>query len=536
MYANYQGSAAALDYAKTPAYTIAAYLRISEQDEAKDESNSITNQRAMIHNFVASQKEFADVDIADYVDDGKSGSHTDRGAYQRLLTDIKRGAVQCIIVKDLSRIGRNLIDVDDLLMNYLVMLGIRFISINNGYDSLKHPLSNLELAVINLANQHYNRDLAQKSLSSKIVKMKRGEYLSCWALFGYVKSASERNKINVDKESAEYVRLIFSLAADGNNLSKIAIILNAQGIPTPSEYKKKHGIIGGWRTADPDYTFWNNALVGRILHDIRYTGSSVHNMVQVKHPGTNRCLSRPKEEWIIVPDAHEAIVTQSEYDRAHEGIRREKIGEIPIDHIFYGKIKCPVCGHTLKRSNPRNPYFSCNTRYFTDHYDCPDCSITQSEIESTVLESIKVLAAVLIDREDMKLAVIRQESVSRTDLERKITSEQRAIRLLEESVTKNITDLVSGKVSQDAFLKKKGIINDTIARKKDELKKLYEQLEAISAGKDVIEGRLSELRPLLTIEKLDRELVDLLVDKVLVYGEKQIEIVWAGEFGFIKNI
>ena len=197
MYANCQNGAAALNYAGVfcAEYVIGAYSRISQQDKANDESNSITNQRAMVRNYAASHAEFANAKIVDYVDDGRSGSHTDREAYQRLMADIKRGAVHCIIVKDLSRIGRNLIDVDDLLMNHLVVQGIRFIAINNGCDSLKNPLSNLELAVISLANQHYNRDLAQKSITSKIVKMKRGEFLSCWALFGYKKSATERNKI-----------------------------------------------------------------------------------------------------------------------------------------------------------------------------------------------------------------------------------------------------------------------------------------------------------------------------------------------------
>ena len=125
-------------------YTIAAYLRISDQDDAKDESNSITNQRAMIKNYIASQDEFTGAEVIDYVDDGISGSHTERKAFQRLMEDLNRGAVHCIVVKDLSRIGRILIDVDDLLMNYLVVLDIRFIAINNGYDSLKSPLSNLQ--------------------------------------------------------------------------------------------------------------------------------------------------------------------------------------------------------------------------------------------------------------------------------------------------------------------------------------------------------------------------------------------------------
>lgn len=528
MYANYQTQTSALDYSVSfqADYVIGSYNRISLQDDSKDESNSIVNQRTMIQNYIAANVEFANAQIVDYVDDGISGSHTDREAYQRLMADVERGAVHCIIVKDLSRIGRNLIDVGDLLMNYLVVHGIRFIAINNNYDSLKNPLSNLELAVINLANQQYNRDLAQKSVTSKLVKMKRGEYLSCWALFGYKKSETERNKIIIDEESAQYVRLIFSLATDGNNLSQIARIINAQGIPTPSEYKKKNGIIGGWKMADPNYSFWYNALVGRILNDIRYTGVAVSNMMQVKHPGTNRCLLRPKEEWIIVPDSHEPIVTKAEYDKAHESLRKEKLSDVPIDHIFYGKVKCPMCRHTLRRSSPRNPYFKCNTRHFTDHYDCPDCSISQVAIEKVVLESIKVHVATLIDREDLKLAAVQRIGTSKAEVESRIKSERRAIRVLEESITKNITALVSGKISQDGFLSKKEIINQTIAQKNAELSRLHEQLEAISIGKEAIEERLSELRPLLTIEKLDRELVDLLIEKILVHGENDIELVW----------
>ena len=335
MYANYHcdtDDTAALDYAGTVEsdYVIAAYLRISCQYDTDDESNSITNQRAMIRNYVCSHSEFSKAKIVDYVDDGISGSHTDRSSYKRLMSDIRRGAVHCIIVKDLSRIGRNLIDVDDLLMNYLVVQGIRVIAINNGYDSLKSPLSNLELAVISLANQHYSRDLAQKSITSKVVKMKRGEYLSSFAIFGYKKSATERNKIVIDEESAKYVRLIYSLATDGNNLSKIAIILNAQGIPTPSEYKKKHGFTRRWRSADPDFTFWNCSIVGQIFHDIRYTGAATGNMYKVTHQGSKKCMQRPTEEWIIVPNAHEAIVSKAEYDKAHEAIRKANLNNVLI--------------------------------------------------------------------------------------------------------------------------------------------------------------------------------------------------------------
>ena len=512
-------------------YVIAAYLRLSDQDDAKDESNSITNQRTMIRNYIASQSEFSNAKIVEYIDDGISGTHTKRDGYQRLMADIQRGVVHCIVVKDLSRIGRNLLDVDDLLMNHLVVHDVRFIALGERHDSLKHPMSNLELAFINLSNQHYARDLAQKSMSSKLIKMKRGEYLSCWALFGYKKSTTERNKIVIDEESAGYVRMIFSLAAEGKRPPQIARILNAQGIPTPAVYKKRNGVSGswGWKVIDPDYSYWCGAIVGKVIHDIRYTGTAVNKSTKAKQSGMKNCLKRPKDEWITVPNAHEAIVTQAEYDKAHEALRRCKWSDPTIGHIFHNKIKCAVCNHALMRLNPKKPYFKCRSRYYTDHYGCLDYIITQESIENVVLESIKIHIAMLIDREELKLATLQHDTFSKAEMEHTIKSERKTVQILEESITKNITALVSGKITQEAFLQKKEIINTTISQKNAEIDRLCEQLNIITEGKDVVEEKLAGLRPLAEIEKLDRELVDLLIDKVLVRGEKDIEIVWIGE-------
>jgi len=510
-------------------YVIAVYLRISEQDDAKNESNSITYQRELIKSFIKSQSEFANAQIMEYIDDGLSGSHTKRTAYQRLMDDIERGLVQCIIVKDLSRIGRNMIDVDDLLMNYLVINKIRFIALGNNYDSLKKPLSNLELAIINLANQHYNQDLIEKSMSIKVMKMKKGEFLSSWALFGYKKSPTERNKIIIDEESADYVRLMFSLATDGKRPPQIAQILNAQGIPTRSQYKKKNGVVGGWRTIDPEYTFWCGAMVHRILNDIRYTGTAVHKTTKVKQSGINGVTKRPRDEWIIVPNAHEAIVTQAEYDKAHEALRRCKWSDPTIDHIFHNKIKCAICHRTLVRLSPKKPYFKCKTKFYTNHYDCPECLIFQEKIEQIVLKSIKVHITVLINHEEMKLEVLRQNSISKVALERKLQTERKAVRLLEESITKNITALISGEITQETFLKKKELINNTITQKNATVENLREQLKILDVGKQAVEERRDELQSIIEIDKLNRKLVDLLIDKVLVRGENDIEVVWLGE-------
>lgn len=305
-------------------YTIGDYLRISQEDSADIESNSIRNQREMIRQYIAEQDEFRGATVVDYVDDGISGSRNDRKAYQRLLADVGRGEVDCIIVKDLSRIGRNMLEVDDLLMNHLVALNVRFIAINNGYDSFAHPLSNLELAVINLANQHYNRDLAEKSKSAKLVKQKRGEYLA-HAPFGYKKSLTEKNKLVPDEEAAGYVRLIYLLACEGRRTVEIAQILNAQGVPSPSVYKTRNGWKNMWtQVIDPDYCFWTNGVTYNLIKNEVYIGKAVSNKHKVVDIGTGHTKPRPRDEWIVVPNAHEPLVSEADFQKAQLVLSKKK--------------------------------------------------------------------------------------------------------------------------------------------------------------------------------------------------------------------
>ena len=511
-------------------YTIACYLRISHDDDDRDESNSITNQREMIHAYIAAQGEFTDVCVTDYIDDGKSGENTNRNGYTLLMSDVERGIVDCIIVKDLSRIGRNLLDVDDLLMNHLVTLGIRFIAINNGYDSFKHPLSNLELAIISLANQHYNRDLAQKSMTAKLTKQRRGEYLTL-PPFGYKKSMAAKNKLVVDDEAAGYVRLIFSLACESRHTIEIAQILNAQGVPSPSVYKQRNGYKNIWsaNAIDPDYCFWTISTLRRLLMNEVYIGKAVSNRHKVAEPGTGRTVPRPKDEWIVVPDMHEPLVSEPDFKKAQLILQRTRCGDAP-GHIFANKIRCPSCGHAMPYCSPSNPRFKCATAKLTNHYGCRTHSILQSEITRIVLSSVKSLAATLVERDEIELAILQQSEREKEELGDRIKLESNAVRLLEESITRNFTLLVAEKITTEAFVSKKAVISNAIAQKNTELATLRERLDAIARGEEAAEERLALLRPLLTIEAVDKELVDLLIEKIYVHGEQEIEIVWAGKF------
>jgi len=513
----------------TGRYHIGDYLRISLDDGADIESNSIKNQREIIKAYIAGKKEFDGAALTDYIDDGISGSHSERDAYKRLLSDIERGEIDCIIVKDLSRIGRNLIDVDDLLMNYLVTLNVRFIAISEGYDSFSSPLSNLELAVINLANQHYNKDLAQKSISAKNIKSKRGEYLA-HAPFGYKKSEIEKNKLVPDEEAAGYVRLIFSLAVEGRRTVEIAQILNAQGIPSPSVYKTRNGWNNMWTNAiDPDYCFWTNGVVYKMLKNEVYIGTVTANRFKVTEPGKSHTAPRSKDEWIVVPNSHEPLVSEDDFKKAQLVLPKKRYFDKP-EHIFGNKVKCPYCGHAMVHYTKQNPRFKCGTAKFTDHYGCKTYTILQSDIEKATLASIRIYADVLLDQEEMKLERIKQSKLTVKGLESKIASEIKAIELLEASVTKIFTSLASGKITKEAFLNKKAIINDTIARKRSDIEKWSEQLRTLTVGRTDAENAIAELEPLRSLESLDREIVYLLIDKILIHDENEIEIVWNGEF------
>ena len=505
-------------------YVIAAYLRISREDESKDESSSIQNQRNIIKNYVAEQKEFQDAAIIDYVDDGISGSHTERESYQRLLEDIGRGDVDCIIVKDISRIGRNMIDVGDLLMNYLVMLNIRFIAIGNNYDSLVNPLTNLELAMINLANQYYNRDLAQKIISVRRAKNQRGEYLAI-APFGYKKSKTARNKLEPDEESAGYIRLIFSLAVEGRRSVEIAQILNEQGIPTPLDYKIKRGGKKYRKVIDLEESFWTNRIVRRIVINEVYMGTVTACKSKLIEPGKRRKVELPREEWIIVPNTHEPLVSEDDFRKAQLILQRIKYPDEP-GHIFWSKVRCPACGYAMARSSKKNPRFKCETVKFINRYGCGTYVILQSELVKSVLSSIRSYAAVLIDQEELSHVVLEQEKATVKGLEKKILDENKAIQVMETSVKKLFTSFISDSITKEDFQKRKSIICDAITRKRKAIDLMEEQMESIAAKRARANKIVTELSPMLTLETLDRELVDLLIEKILVHSEKDIEIVW----------
>ena len=252
------------------------------------------------------------------------------------------------------------------------------------------------------------------------------------------------------------------------------------------------------------------------------------NKHKVVETGKGRTTRRPKEEWIVVPNSHEPLVTEEDFAKAQLVLPRQRYDSPEL--VFGKKIRCPFCGHAMTYTSVKNPRYKCPTIKMTDHYGCKDTRILHSVIEKAVLDSIKEYIGVVLDNEEIKLERILKSKLSVKGLENKITTENKAIEMLEASVTKIFTSFASGKMTKEAFLHKKEVINDTIERKRSSVEKMSDQLRELTLGRVETETAIEELDKLRNLESLNREIVALLIDRILVHGEETIEIIWNGEF------
>lgn len=301
----------------------AIYIRLSQEDkeleEGKKESNSITSQKAILQEYVSEQEDICIYDT--YVDDGYTGTDFERPGFQKLLQDIKSGIIQCVLVKDLSRLGRNYIEVGNILEQVFPLFDIRFIAVNDRIDSYLDPSSTNTILVPfkNLMNDEYARDTSIKIKSALNGRRKRGEYVGAFASYGYLKDPNDKHKLIIDPVAAEIVRKIFNWSVkEGVGKVKIAHRLNEQGILNPTGYKKlelkqnynNQMLARGYE--------WTPSTVRNILNNEVYLGHTVQGKRRVKSYKIHKVEQVAKEEWIVVKDTHEAIISEEIFNKAKE--------------------------------------------------------------------------------------------------------------------------------------------------------------------------------------------------------------------------
>ena len=522
-------------------YNVAVYLRLSRDDEpygSSAESNSIRSQRDMIRSYIREQDDMEIYDI--YVDDGWSGANFDRPSFKRMMEDIRAGHVDCVIVKDLSRFGRDYIEAGRLIQKTFPAFSVRFIALNDNFDSLTADFNEktLVLPVKNFINDAYCSDISKKVKSHQQVKRERGDFIGAFAVYGYRKDPGNINHLVVDKYAAGIVKKIFAWRIAGLSNLAIAEKLDGMGILSPMEYKKSQGEKFSTGFITNIKTRWSAVAVKRILTNELYMGMMVQGKSEKTSYKVRRLTEKPREDWIRVADTHEAVVSAEDFktvQRLLEVDTRASAGKEGC-HIFTGFLYCGDCGEPMIRrvnryKDTKKVYFICPTR--NKGLGCTRHSIPEEKLRSLVLAGLQQQLALFLDKSRV-LSQIEKMEVQFDE----VAVFGREIQKLQKEQEKYVSlraglyeDLKQGIITEEDFRDFRQIYESqyqaaetAIRQQEDVIKDLFKA--GVSAG-----ANLEKMKSTLEITELNRDILVTFVSRIIVYEDKRVFL----EFG-AKNM
>jgi len=362
------------------------YVRLSREDGDKIESDSIANQKEFIERYVKNIENISIEEI--YVDDGYTGTNFDRPDFKRMMEDIEAKKIDCVIVKDLSRFGRDYIDVGRYLEREFPKRHIRFIAINDGIDNLNQRYD-ISMPIKNIVNAQYAEDISKKVMASITMKQKSGQFIGAFASYGYAKDPNDKNKLIVDESAAMVVRRIYRMFIGGIGTQTIARNLNADGIPCPSVYKQMNGEKYHNANKLHETTYWTYSTVRNILKSRMYVGDMVqHKCNASRYNYDNRYV--PESEWVVVENTHEPVITRETWETAQEMMKvKYKSTNLKSSHVFAGLLKCKECGRGMTKIRYKGvETLTCGSYKRLGSDVCTRHGILMTELEDIVLSSI----------------------------------------------------------------------------------------------------------------------------------------------------
>lgn len=507
---------------------IAIYIRLSKEDgkckmgeEYPMESNSVTMQRLLLRRYAA--ENFSDYDLLEFSDDGYTGTNFDRPGMQAMLEMVKELKIDCIIVKDFSRFARDYIELGAYLEQIFPFMGVRFISVNDGYDSREccGGLADIDVNFRNLLYDLYSKDLSQKVRSSLAVKKEQGQYVSGNSPFGYEKDPTDRHRLMIEEDEAEIVRRIFSLTVEGYTSSRIARLFNQTGVKTPIEFKIEKGKTS--RVPKGRRFLWSSTGICQILRNEVYIGNIVQKKYTKEFVGGKNRLN-PREDWLVTYGHHEPIIDRETFEQVQEGRGKKRKPVQKSRHPLTGKLVCGCCKKNLQYCTGRNPYFNCHNRYSNMLENCVRkvngmfmeqyvlFMLTERLSANAELEKLYRESADRLETEIKELKHRRQEMLSRAEKLRNIRLEEyQNFRLGKTDVFQGASENVK---AAEEELKK---LDDNMERLEREYAELINERDIRSAG-----SRLAVLT---------KETIDQYIERIEVYDEQNIEICWKGSNG-----
>lgn len=492
----------------------------------KQESNSISSQRMLLNSYIEQDEELKHFVKKEFCDDGWSGSSMDRPGMNRLLEEVKKNRIRCIIVKDLSRFSRDYIELGTYLNQILPFMGVRFIAVADRYDSREHCGSTIELdtAFKTLLYDLYSKDLSVKIKASFENKCASGEYVFGQAPFGYEKSRDRKNEVIVNEKEAVVVREIFSMACRGKSCVEIARTLHERGIPVVRQMRNQKPAkkSGGYGT-------WSSSSVRKILKNRFYIGEMSYGKSVQDYVGSRQGKKTREEDWKVIPCHHEPLVTQEEFERALCHARGHSTARKYDKHPLVGKLCCGGCGYAMvyKPASHYNKYrrFEC---YRHSVLKIPECCTYFSA------ELLEELVLSMVNKELMlRGEAVRQAGGVAEFLKSGIEDAKHSLRDLcmkkkkaEDSFSTLYVKYAAGELTQDEYRRaadkienEKKILSEQVLACKEKLCQMKEDQEKL--GEDMRQAiRFSHM------ETLTQEMADIFIKRIYVYKDKRVEIEW----------
>lgn len=519
--------------AKQGVYKTAVYARLSTEDLDED---TLDNQIYLLKSFVGEKTDMVLVDI--YADNGFSGTNFERPEFTRLMNDVKTGKVNCIVVKDLSRLGRNYIETGNLIENVFPFLNVRFIAVTDNFDTNEGGgVENMVASFKNLVNDVYAKDISRKIITAFRTKQKNGEYIGLVAPYGYLKSAENKNKFVIDEKTAPAVKKIFELYAGGYGLDRIARIMNESDYDCPRKYRYSIGITKSDRYKNSK---WGRTTINTILTNRAYIGDMVQGKVKQELCNNIVMHYTNKDDWIVVEGTHEAIIERNlffevqdilEKKKTEQAVRRKnsKSREYKEENLLKGRIKCGCCGKSMNlaqnvRGNSISRSYYCSGYKELREAVCTNKNrINKSSVESKVLESIKKCIFKNIDESSLSLEIADKNT---QDIKKRMVQIERAIRQTNSKIADLYKDVSDGLIDEnDYLLMKTKFLNDKKQLEREE-KLLSDNMKKTSdsAGKLRAADYLKKCKK---AKKLDRKMVESFIELVTINDDKSIEITFS---------
>lgn len=516
------------------------YGRLSVLDNGKVDGEPIESQIAIIEQYVAGHPELKIVER--YIDNGYTGTNFDRPNWERMMADVKSGRINCIIVKDLSRLGRNYIETGRFLERICPKLGIRFISVNDNYDTAEiKSQDEFAASLKNIVNDYYAKDISLKSGSALKAKRQRGEYIGSYAPHGYLKDPSNKNHLIINPETAPVIQQIYQWRAEGLGYGAITRMLNERGIPSPGRYRFEHGIVTN-NNKKGSSLLWNRHALTDILRNIVYIGHLAQGKCTASLARGIPVHRTPESEWDIAYHTHDPIITEELFNQVQE-INRSRAdaynanygacSHLPKgDNPYRERLVCADCGTQMKlyrnlSKNHKKAYFTYICPTYEEHQElrCTKKTIRSNDLDAMVLKTLKIQMELFCDAQQVL------ERLSKKQPKFPAHTEENELQQLEQQVkrkqgyaTSLYADYRTGLLTREEYTFARGKYQEEVAALQGRISQLQERLTLTSQVSDCAKSWMALIEQYKSAEIVSRELVTAFISEIRLSADGSIKV------------